>query len=261
MNRIQETFKQLKENGQKAFVPYIMAGDGGLGCLADRLLTLEKFGASLIEVGIPFSDPVADGPVIQQAGIRALANSVSLRDVIVELKRTKGKISVPILFMTYMNPILSYGVERFAEDIREAGIDGCIIPDLPVEEEDIIAPLLEKANVELIRLVTLATPPERIEMIAQKGNGFLYTVTVKGITGTRKEYQSGIGEFLQEVKRLSGIPVLAGFGVSNEEQARELASYCDGVVVGSRIVELFNENDLQGIEKLVTSLHKETNLI
>jgi tryptophan synthase alpha chain len=142
-----------------------------------------------------------------------------------------------------------------------AGIDGCIIPDLPIEEEAIIAPQLEEAGIELIRLVTMTTPIERIENIAKKGNGFLYTVTVKGITGVRNEYDHALAEFLKGVKEVSPIPVLAGFGISNEDQVKELASYCDGVIVGSKIVDLFEKDDIPSLKNLITVLHPEQNVI
>jgi len=261
MNRIEQVFNLLKETNRKAFVPYIMAGDGGLECLGDRLSTLEKYGAAAIEVGVPFSDPVADGPTIQQAGLRALANHTTLRKIIRELAAARESVSVPILLMTYLNPVYSYGITNFVEDIKDAGIDGCIIPDLPIEEEELIVPNLEKSGIELIRLVTMTTPLERIKTISSIGKGFLYAVTVKGITGTRTDYDQSLTQFLKNVKEISSIPVLAGFGISNERQIKELTSYCDGVIVGSKIVDLFRENDLQELKKLIGSLSPEHNLL
>lgn len=252
MNRFEKTFAEMKENNRKAFVPYIMAGDGGLECLGDRLKLLEKFGATAIEVGVPFSDPVADGPTIQQAGIRALGNGTTLKSIITELGKARKEINVPILLMTYLNPIYRYGINEFVQDIRNAGVDGCIIPDLPIEEEGIITSLLEEAEIELIRLVTLTTPIERIKTIANKGKGFLYTVTIKGITGVRNEYDSELNQFLQNVKALSPIPVLAGFGISNQEQIVDLTKYCDGVIVGSKIVDQFHNGKLVEMEKLMS---------
>ncbi|MGG3470077.1 tryptophan synthase subunit alpha [Neobacillus pocheonensis] len=260
MNRIEQTFSLLKESSRKAFVPYIMAGDGGLDCLKDRLTLLEKFGATAIEVGVPFSDPVADGPTIQRAGIRALENGTTLKAIISEIEKARKEVSVPIILMTYLNPIYCYGVKDFVRDIKKAGVDGCIIPDLPIEEEEMIAPQLEEANVELIRLVTLTTPMDRIKTIASKGRGFLYSVTIKGITGTRNEYDSDLNRFLNDVKQVSPIPVLAGFGVSNEKQALELTTNCDGVIVGSKIVELFEKNNLAELEKLMSVFKQESKI-
>ena len=261
MNRFEQAFNELKKSSKKAIVPYIMAGDGGIECLTERLRTLEQFGATAIEVGVPFSDPVADGPTIQQAGLRALSNNTTLKEIITELTIAKEAVSVPILLMTYLNPVYAYGIANFVADIKEAGIAGCIIPDLPIEEEELIAPLLEKAEIELIRLVTMTTPIDRIKKISGMGKGFLYTVTVKGITGTRTEYDQNLTDFLKSVKEISPIPVLAGFGISNERQMKELSSYCDGVIVGSKIVDLFRENDLNGLKKLIGSLSPEHNLL
>lgn len=261
MNRIQQTFSELIKKNQKAFVPYIMAGDGGIECLVDRLLILEKLGATAIEVGIPFSDPVADGPTIQLAGIRSLQNGTNLSMVIEVLAKARESVNVPILLMTYLNPVFSYGIEKFVYDIKQSGIDGCIIPDLPIEEEDIIVPHLEKADIELIRLVTMTTPKDRIEMISKRGKGFLYTVTVKGITGVRNDYDHELGKFLEMVKKVSQIPVLAGFGISNEDHVKQLASFCDGVIVGSKIVDLFEKEDIQSIEKLIAVLRPEQKVL
>ncbi len=250
VNKLTETFAQLKRNQQKAFVPYIMAGDGGLDCLIDRLVLLQKKGASAIEVGIPFSDPVADGPTIQSAGIRALKAGTSLRNTLTELEKGKDVVTVPIIIMTYMNPVYRYGAGSFVQDLQKAGVAACIIPDLPIEEEDLIVSELVKANIELIRLVTMTTPKERIVQIANRGNGFLYTVTVKGITGVRNSYDEELIQFLKMVKEVSPLPVLAGFGISSESQIIELTNYCDGVIVGSKIVELFEKNDLEAMERL-----------
>jgi tryptophan synthase alpha chain len=260
MNRFEKTFTALKENNSKAFVPYIMAGDGGLECLVDRLKLLEKFGATAIEVGVPFSDPVADGPTIQRAGIRALENGTTLKGIIEELGKARMEVNVPIVLMTYLNPIYCYGINKFVQDIRTAGVDGCIIPDLPIEEEGILTAQLEEAEIELIRLVTLTTPLERIKTIGSKGKGFLYTVTIKGITGARSEYDSELNQFLTNVKAISPIPVLAGFGISTQEQITDLTKYCDGVIVGSKIVDLFNTQNLLEMEKLM-SMFKPTSEI
>jgi tryptophan synthase alpha chain len=257
MNRIEQSFKKLKDQERKAFIPYIMAGDGGLSNLTERLVTLEKFGATQIEVGVPFSDPVADGPTIQRAGIRALQNGTSLRGIIAELSKARELVSVPIVLMTYLNPIYSYGIPAFVQDIANAGVDGCIIPDLPIEEEDLIAMELENKGIELIRLVTLTSPVERIKEIAKRGNGFLYTVTVKGITGTRNEFDQEVVEFLKTVKQISPIPVVAGFGISNEKQINELTPHCDGVIVGSKIVDLLDKKDLIGLESFMSVLKPE----
>lgn len=257
MNQLVKVMRELQLKNKKAFVPYIMAGDGGIKKLGERLHFLEKSGATAIEVGIPFSDPVADGPTIQQAGLRALEQGTTLRSVIKQLDSIKDTLQTPILLMTYLNPILAYGIENFVNDSKEAHITGCIIADLPVEEEGIISEKLEKANIELVRLVTLTTPLDRVQMIANRGNGFLYCVTVKGTTGVRQEFDQELLSFLASVKSVSHIPVLAGFGISDSVQAKNLAEYCDGVVVGSKIVDLFEKEDLHAIETLMTAFQAE----
>jgi tryptophan synthase alpha chain len=257
MNRIEKQFSERFIRGEKLFVPYIMAGDGGLDVLEERLTFLEQNGAAAIEIGIPFSDPVADGPTIQQAGIRSLEHGTTLKGTLIKIEEIRSTIRVPLVLMTYMNPILAYGIDQFVVDMNKAGVDGCIIPDLPMEEEDIVAPRLEEAGIELIRLVTLVTPKERVKKIAQKGRGFLYAVTIKGITGIRNEFDKSLVSFLEMVKEVSDIPVIAGFGVSTAEQVKELSLYCDGVVVGSRIVDLFYENKFDEITELMKAILME----
>ncbi len=252
-----ECFKRLKDGNEKAFVPYIMAGDGGINCLEERLVLLERLGATAIEVGIPFSDPVADGPVIQEAGVRSLASGTTLKGTIEHLAGARASISIPIIVMTYLNPILAYGIDEFCRDSKTAGIDGVIVPDLPLEEEELIEPSLTNTGIELIRLVTLTTPIDRIRAISEKGNGFIYAVTVKGVTGGRGSFEEGLPTFLAEVKSASRLPVYAGFGVTSGEQARKLANYCDGVIAGSKIVQLLHEGKLAELEELVSCFKKE----
>ncbi|MCU9612025.1 tryptophan synthase subunit alpha [Caldibacillus lycopersici] len=256
MNRFEKAFIQLKENEEKAFVPYIMAGDGGISVLKERLLFLEENGATAIEVGIPFSDPVADGPTIQEASQRALQNGTTLKLVLEELQSIRPFIQIPIIIMTYMNPIYAYGLPEFITDAQKAGIDGCIIPDLPMEEENVILPFLSNAGIEIIRLVTLTSPTERIAEIAKKGKGFLYAVTITGITGSRSSFQTEVGAYLNKIKKVSPIPVLAGFGISSPEHVKALSHYCDGVVVGSKIVDLFHNRKAEEIIPLMNATKK-----
>lgn len=251
--RIDHAFKAVLEKGDKAFVPYIMAGDGGLDQLKEQILFLQKSGATTVELGIPFSDPVADGPVIQAAGLRALANGTTLEGVLESLLEWKSERSIPIVLMTYFNLIYAYGVERFAKRCTEVGVDGLIIPDLPLEEEEMAAPLLAEENIALIRLVSPTSPSHRIEQIAKGTEGFLYAVTVKGTTGARNQYEEGVGAYLQDLKQYSAAPVLAGFGVSSPEQVRELGAHCDGVIVGSKIVELLYQGELEKIANLIAA--------
>ena len=244
-------FREVLERGDKAFVPYIMAGDGGLENLKDQILFLQESGATVVELGIPFSDPVADGPVIQEAGIRALKNGTTLAGVLENLREWKQERTIPIVLMTYFNLVFAYGTERFAESCSEAGVDGLIIPDLPLEEEELVIPALSNYEIALIRLAAPTSPQHRLEQIAKRTEGFLYAVTVKGTTGVRSQYGEGLAEYLQHLKGLSSVPVLAGFGVSTPGQVKELGGHCDGVIVGSKIVQLLHEGKRQEIKSLI----------
>ncbi|HAQ06229.1 MAG TPA: tryptophan synthase subunit alpha [Bacillus bacterium] len=248
MNKIE---KALKRDGKKVFVPYIMAGDGGLASLKEKLLFLQASGADAIEIGIPFSDPVADGPTIQRAGLRALKNGTTLKKVLMDLQGYKSEINVPLIIMSYLNPLVAFGIENFADEAHKAGVTGCIIPDLPIEEENFVLPAFKKADISIIRLVTLTTPLERIKEIVGSATGFIYAVTVTGITGTRNDFSQDLAGFLATVKNLSTIPVLAGFGVSSPQQIEAVCRHADGVIVGSKIIDLFEQGDLKAIEELI----------
>ncbi|MDE5053339.1 tryptophan synthase subunit alpha [Niallia taxi] len=256
MTTIAERFDEVKRNGDKAFVPYIMAGDGGLETLEEKIKFLENAGATAIELGIPFSDPVADGPIIQAAGIRALQAGTTLKKVFDTLASFRETTTIPIVFMTYLNPILAYGIEAFFASCEKSGVNGLIVPDMPIEEEGLLLSSAQKHQVEIIRLVTLTSSIDRIAQIAKKGNGFLYAVTVTGITGSRTVFQAQLGEHLLKVKEVSPIPVLAGFGISTPEHVKEMTKHCDGVIVGSKIVELFHKNELDEIKSLIAASKK-----
>jgi tryptophan synthase alpha chain len=255
--KLDNAFIVCKERGEKAFIPYIMAGDGGLDKLKQNLLFFEESGATAVELGIPFSDPVADGPVIQQAGERALKNGTTLTKILNELKHIRSDVSIPIILMTYLNPVFTYGIEKFAEDCNSAGVAGCIIPDLPIEESDLVSRPLKNSNIALIQLVSLTSPGARIKEIADKAEGFVYAVTVKGITGARKTFEEETAVFLKKVKEASSVPVLAGFGISTPDQVAEAGRHCDGVVVGSKIIECLVKNDLESVKHLILASKQE----
>ncbi|OZM58104.1 tryptophan synthase subunit alpha [Lottiidibacillus patelloidae] len=252
--KIERSFKLVEERGQKAFVPYIMAGDGGLDALKERILFLQDCGATVIELGIPFSDPVADGPVIQEAGKRALANGTTLELVLNCLDMMKNEVIVPIILMTYINPIYAYGIKEFVEQCNKVGVDGLIIPDLPFEQRNIITSYTNDLGIALIQLVSITTTIERKRKIIEEAEGFLYAVTVTGITGARSSLHKNLTPFLQELKELSHIPVLAGFGISNKNQAQDVSENCDGVIVGSEVVRLLHENKRADLKELMSSL-------
>ncbi|RCW77549.1 tryptophan synthase subunit alpha [Saliterribacillus persicus] len=251
--KLDQAFKQVLDRGDKAFVPYIMAGDGGLDKLEEQLALLEESGATVVELGIAFSDPVADGPTIQEAGIRALKDGVTLTGVLELLKKTKASRNIPIVFMTYINPIFNYGVERFAKDCAEAGVDGLIIPDVPLEEEELVSPYLKQYEIALIRLAALTSTKERLTEIAKRTEGFLYAVTVTGTTGARATFKDDLGAHLESLQKNCDVPVLAGFGVSTPEHVKSLTQHCDGVVVGSRIVDLLHKGETEEIRTLIAS--------
>ncbi|WP_342513769.1 tryptophan synthase subunit alpha [Sporosarcina sp. FSL K6-1522] len=243
--------------GDKAFVPYIMAGDGGIETLKKTILFLQETGVTAIELGIPFSDPVADGPVIQEAGERALAQGVTLRTVLKELAEFSDEVTVPLVIMTYLNPILSFGIEAFAKACQASGVSGLIIPDLPHEESGLVRSAFTDAELALIPLVSLTSPPDRIEKITAAGEGFIYAVTVNGITGVRDGFNDNLEVHLQQLKAVSPVPVLAGFGISTPEQVQSIGAFADGVIVGSAIVDALHRNDLQTVVSLVKASKKE----
>lgn len=251
MKSLEKRIRTCVEEGRKAFVPYIMAGDGGLATLKEKLLFLQEAGVTAIEVGIPFSDPVADGESIQQAGARALSEGVTLRSVLTELEQCKGEVAVPLVIMTYLNPVLAFGVPQFVEACGKAGVCGLIIPDLPLEESGPLRNELKGMDIALIPLVSLTSLDERIARIAESAEGFLYAVTVNGITGTRNDFDADIYAHLERVKGISAVPVLAGFGISTRTQVEEMGNHTDGVIVGSAIVEAFHRNEREKIRELV----------
>ncbi|MEK5067785.1 tryptophan synthase subunit alpha [Sporosarcina sp. FSL K6-1508] len=243
--------------GDKAFVPYILAGDGGLETIKKNILFLQETGVTAIELGIPFSDPVADGPVIQEAGERALAEGVTLRKVLQELALFNDEVTVPLIIMTYLNPILGYGINEFARDCQNSGISGLIVPDLPYEESGLLRNSLTISKIALIPLVSLTSPPERIKKITAAAEGFVYAVTVNGITGVRNGFGEDLAAHLEQLKKVSPVPVLAGFGISTPEQVRSIGALADGVIVGSAIVTAFHMGDLDLIHSLVDASRNE----
>ncbi|MET3574138.1 tryptophan synthase subunit alpha [Bhargavaea ullalensis] len=250
-DKLTGAINEAKRKGGCAFVPYIMAGDGGLGRLEQQVLFLQEAGATAVELGIPFSDPAADGPVIQQAGIRALEEGVTLGNVIRTVAGFSDEVRIPVILMTYLNPVLSHGVATFANDCLEAGIAGVIVPDVPFEESAILEDALRMVDVAFIRLVPLSAPEDRIRAIAGAAEGFIYAVTVDGITGARDSFGGSSAERLRRLKEIADVPVLAGFGISSAEHVREFGRAADGVIVGSAIVDALHRDDLVSISGLI----------
>lgn len=232
MSRIKEAFQN-----RKAFIPFITCGDPDLGTTKEIVKAMVDNGADLVELGIPFSDPTAEGPVIQGANLRALKGGVTtdkIFDMVAELRK---EVSVPMVFMTYANVVYSYGIERFAKRAAEVGMDGLILPDVPYEEKEEFAPAFREQGMDLISLIA-PTSHERIAMIAKEAEGFIYCVSSLGVTGMRSVITTDVGAMVKLVKEVSDIPAAIGFGISNPEQAANMVEKSDGVIVGSAIVKL-----------------------
>ncbi len=232
MSKIRNAFA----NG-KAFIPFITCGDPSLEITEQLVGAMEEAGADLIELGIPFSDPTAEGPVIQAANMRALSQGVTTDDIFEMVERIRKKTQIPMVFMTYANVIFSYGAERFIKRAADLGMDGLILPDLPFEEKQEFDPICKKYGLDLVSLIA-PTSRERISMIAKEASGFVYCVSSLGVTGVRSEIQTDIGAMVKLVKEVSDIPCAVGFGISTPAQAAKMSSLSDGAIVGSAIVKL-----------------------
>jgi len=240
MSRIEGVFKKLK-NKRAAFIPFVVAGDPDLKTTESLVLKMAECGADIIELGVPFSDPLADGPTIQTASQRALKNGVNLKEIFRVAERLKG-IPTPLVLMTYFNPVFQYGLKDFAEDCHRHGIGGVIIPDLPPEEA---GPWIQEANslnVDTIFLIAPTSSTKRIRLASCCGRGFIYYVSITGVTGTRGKLPEELETAIGQIRKYSRKPVAVGFGISTPEQVKELSRFADGVIVGSAIVKLIEEN-------------------
>ena len=236
MSNIRKAF----ENG-KAFIPFITCGDPDLETTAAVVRAAAANGADLIELGIPFSDPTAEGPVIQGANLRALNGGVTTDNIFDLVRDLRRDVEVPMVFMTYANVVFSYGSERFISTCREIGIDGLILPDVPYEEKEEFLPICRRYGVDLISLIA-PTSEDRIAMIAREAEGFLYIVSSLGVTGVRSEIKTDLGAIVETVRQNTDIPCAIGFGISTPEQAAKMAGISDGAIVGSAIVRLIGEH-------------------
>uniref|UniRef100_A0A7C4AJ25 Tryptophan synthase alpha chain n=1 Tax=Thermodesulfovibrio aggregans TaxID=86166 RepID=A0A7C4AJ25_9BACT len=256
---VRKKLDEIKKQGKKAFIPYIMAGDPNLKETEKRLKMLSKAGADLIELGVPFTDPLADGPTIQRASERALQSGTTLTKILKFLDDFKGSIDTPIILMTYLNPVFCYGIEKFFKKAKEVQIGGVIFPDLTVEESKIYRALAKKYGIDLIFLVAPTSTPERVKKIVRASTGFVYYVSITGITGAELKLDKKFREHIDFV-RTFGKPVCVGFGVSNPEEASYVAHFADGVIVGSAIVKKFHEKPEEAFE-FIKSLREAINAV
>jgi tryptophan synthase alpha chain len=236
MSRLETTFERLRARGERALVAYLMAGDPSLADTERLVVEAERQGADVIELGVPFSDPLADGPVIQRADVRALAGGTSLPRVLDTIASLRAKVRVPLVLMTYYNPVLAFGLKAFARTAVEAGADGVIVPDLPHEEAEPLRTEAEPAGLDLILLVAPTSTPARVKTIARLSRGFVYVVSLMGVTGARRDLLPDLEAQIRNVRAVTTKPVCVGFGVSTPEHVAAVGRLADGVIVGSAIV-------------------------
>jgi tryptophan synthase alpha chain len=241
MSRLAEAFTRVRSSGQPGLVTYVTAGDPSLDKTAGILQALDRGGADVLEVGVPFSDPLADGPVIQRATERALAAGATLSNVLDLIARLRADLRPPIVIFSYANPILRLGAERFADRAREAGVSGVLVLDLPIEEADDFRALLAKRGIDTILLLSPTTTDDRLRKAAALGSGFLYAISRLGVTGARDRIADGAREMVERIRRISGLPIALGFGISTPAHVREVGQWADAAVVGSALVSVVAE--------------------
>ena len=249
MSRISTVFQQP---GHKALIGYVTVGYPTIEATLKVIPILADCGCDIVELGIPFSDPLADGTTIQKASFHALKNGVNPRTCLDVAHQLRKKIATPLIFMTYFNPVLSYGVEKFCQSCANSGIDGLIIPDLPPDEGSELEMTTQKHGLDLIYLLTPASTEERIKLVAQKSRGFIYLVSLTGVTGTRNNLPANLEPFVARVRKFATQPLCIGFGISTPEQVRQVARLADGVIVGSRLIQLLEaEGDFKSVSDFV----------
>jgi len=236
MSQISETFARLRREGKRGLIPFITAGDPDLVTTRRLLIELDHAGADIIELGVPFSDPVADGPVIQRASMRALKNDVSVEDILQLVSETRGLIKAPVVLFSYLNPLLQFGLENLIKRAAATGVAGILVTDLSLEDTTDFQKSLAENGIDLILLLAPTTSDERLRMISEKASGFIYAISTTGVTGARSEVSGRARELVSRLRKFSDLPVAVGFGISNREHVGEVWSYADAAVVGSAIV-------------------------
>jgi tryptophan synthase alpha chain len=236
LGRIEDAFTKLKQAGKKGFIPFITAGDPDLATTEQLLITLAQSGATLIELGVPFSDPMADGPVIQRASERALKNKFGLQEILDTTARVRKQIDTPIILFSYYNPLLQFGLKRMAEAAKDAGVDGVLVTDLTPEESAEFESELRAQGMDMIFLVAPTSTDERLQLVAQHASGFIYAVSRAGVTGAQSTVSAEAEKLVTRMRHFSELPIAVGFGISNADQVKDVQRYADAVVVGSAIV-------------------------
>jgi tryptophan synthase alpha chain len=252
MTRITKTFVQLRDEGRRALIPFVTAGDPDLNTTRLLLIELAKAGADVIELGLPFSDPIADGPVIQRASMRALRNGVDVAKVLEVVRDVRPKVDVPIVLFSYFNPLLQFGLKRVADEALRAGVDGVLVTDLGPEASREFSSELQRNNLDQIFLVAPTSTDERLRLIGESGSGFIYAVSRAGVTGQQSEVGSEAARLVLRVRGVTDLPVAVGFGISTGEQVREVWRYADAAVVGSAVVAEIER--LNGLPDLVSEV-------
>ena len=254
MSRITNTFKELKKAKRKALIPYIMAGDPSLEATRGFIMDLEESGADIIELGVPFSDPLADGPTIQRAAERSLESGTTLKKVIALVKEVRQHSEIPLILMTYYNPVFKFGIESFIKQAVSAGVDGVIIPDLIPDEADDFTSAAKRHKLDTIFLLAPTSTRERINKVVKASTGFIYFVSITGITGSKLSVGKSMTGTLNSIKRATKKPVAVGFGISNPQEASTVAKLADGVIIGSAIVKLIDKS--KNIKAFVKNIRK-----
>ena len=255
MNRIDKKFQELRNQGASAFMPYVCAGDPNPELTPKLFLALEESGADLIELGVPFSDPIADGPTIQRASERALTHRISLQQILEIVADLRPQTEIPIALMSYYNPIFRMGEKAFCKAAYEAGVDGLIVPDLPPEQAQLLLEVAPQYNLATIFLVAPTSPPERMQLIASVSTGFIYCVSVTGVTGARAMLSDEVAPMIAELRKHTDMPICVGFGISTPEQATQVAQIADGAIVASAIINVYEE-DIDDEVKLLSAVKR-----